>query len=173
MKRKSIAAVSIAVLVMVTMLVSSAGAGGRFALLRADLTLRPGVSRSAHHRVPEGEYGSFDGTFNRIRSTVGYSIDYEGLNGSVFRVAIRSQATGKTLAVLCNGCHSVSAGRGRSGLQISQLGGVVHVDPDVGFLIAHDRTFVELDSTAYPSGEIGGPLSRKVFHGYTETPRCC
>ena len=176
MKTKSVAMLSV-VAVMVAGVASSAyGGSGRTTVLEALLTLRPGVSRSAHHPVEDGVYGSFDATFNSARSTVAYSLYYQGLNGSAFRVLIRSRATGRTLAVLCDSCHPLPAGRSHAGLPVSHLGGVVRVDPDAGFLTSSGRAFVEIDSTGYPSGEIGGQISvvPPLAPGETrETPRCC
>ena len=177
MNSKSLAALLLGVLVVLAAAASTAGAGGgRITSLAALLTLRPGVSQGAHRRVEEGVYGSLDGTFNSARSTVAYSLSYQGLNGFAFRVAVRSRATGRTLAVLCNSCHPLSIGRGRSGLQVSHLGGVVRVDPDAGFLMTSGRAFVEVDTTAYPSGEIGGAIFQPPVFGPNnpgELPRCC
>ena len=177
MKTKAIAALVLASVVVLGVVASSVGArSGRITSLTAFLTLRPGVSRSAHHPVESGVYGELDGTFNSARSRVAYSLYYQGLNGFALRVTVRSRATGKTLAVLCNACHPVSAGRGRSGLAVSHLGGVVPVDPDAGFLITSGRTFVEIDTTAYPSGEIGGHIFQPTVFGpghVGSLPRCC
>ena len=102
---------------------------------------------------------------------------YKALAGSAFRLQIRSRATGTVYATLCAACHSTPAGHGREGLPVSHIGGRVTVDPDVGFLIAGGRTFLEIDTTAYPSGEIGGPLlpPPPATPGYAhgEAPRCC
>ena len=82
MKTKAIAALVLASVVVLGVVASSAGAGrGRITSLTALLTLRPGVSRSAHHPVASEVYGQLDGTFNSARSRVAYSLYYQGLNG--------------------------------------------------------------------------------------------
>jgi hypothetical protein len=158
MKTKWIAALLLAI--GLGAVAASAGAGsGRITTLTADLTLRPGVIRSNHPAVaPHGLYGALDATYNSGTARLAYTLDYKGLNGSATRVIVRSRATGATLAVLCNFCHPRPAGPGHEGLPVSHLAGRVSVDPDVGFLITSARTFVEIDTTAYPSGEIGGPI---------------
>jgi hypothetical protein len=181
MKRKSIAL--LAVVAALGSLASTAGArSGSITFLSFDLTLRPGVSQAGHPAIaPRGFFGGGDATYNPGTSLFAYSLDYKGLAGSVLRVRIRSRATGAVYATVCDPCHPVSAGRGHEGLPVSHLGGRVTVDPDAGFLIARGRTFLEVDTTAYPAGEIGGPiLPPPVFThpvtkpgGVTETPRCC
>ncbi len=178
---------SIALLVLAAVGVFSLAAGAapnRAAQLAADLTLRPGVSRVGHPAVaPPSVYGALDGTYNARTGALVYTLEYKGLRGSAFRVVVRSRATGATFAVLCSPCSPViRATRGREGLPVSVISGNVRVDPDVGFLIAHSQSFVEVDTTAYPSGEIGGRIYKKApelpFTGpgpqpVTETPRCC
>jgi CHRD domain-containing protein len=154
---------------------AAGAAPSRVTRLRADLTLRPGVSRAGHPAVhPAAVYGALDGRYNDATSTFTYTLDYKGLQGTPFRVVIRSRTTGATYAVLCSPCSPVAAGRSGDGLPVSKIAGSVTVDPDTGFLIAHGRTFVEIDTTAYPAGEIGGRIHKPLHTGgITETPRCC
>ena len=182
MKRTS----TVVLLVLTAVGVFSLAAGAapnRVARLAADLTLRPGVSQVGHPAVsPPTLYGALDGTYNVRAGTLAYSLRYKGLRGSAFRVAIRSRATGDTFAVLCSPCSPVKrATPAREGLPVSRISGSVRVEPDVGFLITHGRAFVEVDTTAYPSGEIGGPIRTKApafpTNGsgpiVTSEPRCC
>jgi hypothetical protein len=177
---------SVALLVLAAVGVFSLAAGAvpkRVTRLEANLTLRPGVSRVDHPAVaPHGLYGMLDGAYDVRTGTLRYTLRYKALRGSPFRVVVRSRATGATFAVLCSPCSPVPAGRSGDRKPVSSLSGRVQVDPDAGFLITHDRSFVEVDTTAYPSGEIAGPIYEKVpqlpFTGpgpkpVTETPRCC
>jgi hypothetical protein len=142
--------------------------------LQADLVLRPGVPKAGHPQVLENLYGGLDATWNSARSTLAYSLAWRGLRGTAFRVEIRSWSTGRTYAVLCAPCNPVTD---RSAVPVSRIHGLLRLDSDIGYLIAHGRTFVEVDTTAYPAGEIGGPIYQPPTfgpgHGYGETPRCC
>jgi hypothetical protein len=189
MKWKPIVLLPLVTAVGVGSLAATAGAGrGRITPLTADLTLRPGVGRAGHPAVaPHALYGALDATYNSRAGTLAYTLDYKGLKGPAFRVTVRSRATGSTYAVLCDPCHPVVlAKRGHEGLPVDHLSGRLPVDDDVGFLITHARTFVEVDTTAYPSGEIGAPMlpppPELPFTGPPATggtyapapyPRCC
>jgi hypothetical protein len=176
--------ISIALLVLAAAGVLSFGAGAapsRVTSITADLTLRTGVSQAGHPAVvPHGLYGAFDATYNARKGALVYSLRYKGLRGPAFRVALRSRATGATFAVLCSPCNPGPRARpGHEHPPVSGIAGSIRVDPDTGFLVTHGRAFVEADTTAYPSGEIAGPVSKKepepgpgppVVRG---TPRCC
>ena len=188
MKTKSIAALVLATAIGVGALASSAGAGrATFTTVVANLTLQPGVNRGAHHQVsPEDLYGAFAGTYNSGTGTFAWAVKYKGLNGTAFRVVVRSRATGATYAVLCSPCDVVRLPKpGDEGLPVYHLSGRQPIGPDTAFLITHARTFVEVDTTAYPSGEIGAPIYPLIRGGgggslpFTgpprngEFPRCC
>jgi hypothetical protein len=195
-RTKSSAVIALSIAVFLAAVAGGAGAGsGRLTRLRADLVLRPDVPRDQHPAVaPHGLYGAFDATYNPGTGRLGYGLRYKGLDGFAFRVEIRSRATGETYAVLCEPCQPALLPKpGHEGLPVSHLSGVVSIDPDTAFLITHERTFVEVDTTAYPSGEIGAPIFEVVpvaryappppKSGYgsasptgaltPETPRCC
>jgi hypothetical protein len=177
MKTKSIATLSVVAIVLAGVASSAQAGGGRISPVSGYLTLRPGVSKAGHPHIGSPAYGAAGAAYNSTTSQLTYSVSYKALAGSAFRLQIRSRATGRVYATLCAACHSTPAGHGREGLPVSHIGGQVTVDPDVGFLIASGRTFLEIDTTAYPSGEIGGPLlpPPPVTPGYAhgETPRCC
>ena len=178
---------SIALLVLAAVGAFSLAAGAapnRVAPLAANLALRLGVSQAGHPAVaPRGLYGAFDATYNARSGALVYTLEYKGLRGPAFRVAVRSRTTGAPFAVLCSPCNPVTrARRGNEGLPVSRISGSIRIDPDIGFLITHGRAFVEVDTTAYPSGEIGGPIYKTVpelpFTGpgpprVQVAPRCC
>jgi hypothetical protein len=177
MKRMSIA---LLVLAAAGALSLTAGAApNRVARLTADLELRIGVSPAAHRRVrPPRLYGAFDGTYSGYTGTLAYSLRYKALRGPAFRVLLRSRATGATFAVLCSPCSPVTM-PGHEDPPVSRIAGSIRLDPDIGFLITHGRAFVQADTTAYPTGEIAGPVYKEpsstgpgpvVVQG---SPRCC
>ena len=183
MKRKSAVLLFLIALVVVA---STASAGTQSVqVVQSDLSLRPGVGQAGHPSGPREHYlGALDGSYNPATSRLFYRLKYKGLAGSVFRVEIRSRATGALYATLCGPCHPASGGHGREGLPVSKLAGSVSVDPDVGFLITGNRTSVEVDTNAYPAGEIGGPILRHVaptssgggggvYKPPPTDPRCC
>jgi hypothetical protein len=181
MKRTSIA---LLVLAAAGVLSLTAGAAPNRTTLTADLRLRIGVGQAGHPAVvPQGLYGAFDGTYNAHTGTLGYSLRYKGLRGPAFRVVLRSRATGATFAVLCRPCNPVPTARpGHDEPPVSRISGSIPIDPDIGFLITHGRAFVQADTTAYPSGEIAGPVFRKEPEPPSTgpgpikvrgTPRCC
>jgi hypothetical protein len=159
--------------------VVAAGAGASrptgFFYVTADLTLRPGVSRSSHPSIrPPGLYGAFDGTYTVRSNRLSYGLEFKGLSGSAFRVVVRSRATGARYAVLCGPCNvRPRTQRGNEGLPVSVLAGTVTLNPDVGYLMEGNRTFVEVDTTAYPAGEIGGQIFGFRPPVTRSTPRCC
>ena len=177
MKTKSF--VLLVVVVGTALGVLAAGAGASrptgYLYVTADLTLRPGVSHGSHPRVkPPGFYGAFDGTYTVRTSRLAYHLEFKGLSGSAFRVVVRSRATGATYAVLCGPCNvRPRAQRGNEGLPVSMVSGTVTVNPDVGYLMSGDRTFVEVDTTAYPAGEIAGQIFAFRPPVTRGTPRCC
>src|SRR5262245_51595920 len=150
-----------------------------FAKLTSDLRLRPGVSRAGHPRVnPPGLYGAFDAVYDRRSGKVRYALRWKGLVGSGFRAVIRSRATGAAYAVLCSPCRAqVKAVRSGEGLPIYEARGAVTVSRDVAYLLVGTHTFLEVDTTAYPSGEIGAPVFGEfVYPGPPKVqgePRCC
>jgi hypothetical protein len=173
MKTKLLAVLVLSVAVILGAAAGGAGArsSGTVTKLQADLVLRSGVPRAGHPQVLENLYGGLDATWNSARSTFAYSLAWRGLRGTAFRVEIRSWSTGRTYAVLCAPCHAVPD---RSAVPVSRVHGLVRLDSDAGYLIANGRTFVEVDTTAYPAGEIGGPIHPSVkYKGYGDVPRCC
>jgi hypothetical protein len=180
-KTKWLVPIAFSALVALAVLVGSAGASPRalFALLSSDLKLRPGVSQVGHPRViPSGLYGAFDATYHPRTGKLSYDLRWKGLAGSGFRAVVRSRATGFTYAVLCSPCNSiVEADRSREGLPIHEVKGTVVISRDVAYLAVGTYTFVEVDTTAYPSGEIGAPIyGLFVYPGRPVTkgePRCC
>lgn len=189
MKIKSVAVLVLATAIGPAALAANAGAGSaRFTTVVANLTLRPGIAGSSHRKVtPPDLYGAFFGTYNSGTGIFTYAVKYKSLKGSATRVVVRSRTTGATFAVLCSPCDvSVLAKPSDDELPVSHLSGKLSINPDTGFLITHGRTFVEVDTTAYPSGEIGAPIYPLIrLHGgggglpFTgppsvgEYPRCC
>jgi len=174
MKTKSLAVLVLSATVILGAAVGGAGARtSSVTKLQADLVFRPGVPRAGHPQVLEGLYGGLDAAWNSARSTFAYSLAWRGLRGTAFRVEIRSRVTGRTYAVLCAPCNPVAD---RSAVPVSRIHGLLRLDPDIGYLIRSGRTFVEIDTTAYPAGEIGGPIYQAPTFGpghYGDVPRCC
>jgi hypothetical protein len=173
MKRMSVALLVLAAVGSFSL--SAAAAPNHVTKLLGLLTLRPGVSRTGHPAVTEGVYGEFVASYNDGSSKLTYTLRYKGLAGTPFRVVVRSRATGADFAVLCSPCSAVSAGTSaRDSLPASKIAGQVQIDPDTAFLISSGRAFVEVDTTAYPAGEIGGRIFlRPQSGGITDVPRCC
>jgi hypothetical protein len=179
MKTKPVAGLALVVVVLGT-LAAGAGAARRVTAIAADLMPRPGV---AHHRG-DGFYGALDASYNRNTGRLTYSVKYKNLFGSAIRIVVRSRATGADYVVLCDPCNPVfSRARTVNDGSVTlfhpaywHVEGVLRVDPDIAFLMESSRTFVEVDTTAYPSGEIGGTTYVPVPlapGSVAETPRCC
>jgi hypothetical protein len=177
LKTKSLVLLVVAVGTALGILAAGAGASrpAGFFYVTTDLTLRPGVSRSGRPSIrPPGLYGAFDGTYTVRSSRLVYRLEFKGLAGSAFRVVVRSRATGARYAVLCGPCNvRLRAQRGNEGLPVSVVSGTVTMNPDVGYLMDGNRTFVEVDTTAYPAGEIGGQIIGFRPPATRSTPRCC
>jgi hypothetical protein len=178
-KTKSL--VVLAALVALAVQVGGASAQhATLALYSADLTLRPVAAHAGGHpRVnPPGLYGAFDATFYPRTGKLQYDIRWKALEGTGFRVVIRSRDTGATYAVLCWRCNVRPRGRmSLDGREVSGVRGTVPISRDVAYLMAGGYTFVEVDTTAFPSGEIGAPVSGKFFYPGQAVvkgePRCC
>lgn len=183
MKPKLAPLVLFAVLVALAVRVGSAGAQhASFALFSSDLVLRPGVSQAGGHpRVnPPGLYGAFDATYQPRTGKVQYDMRWKALRGSAIRLLVRSRDTGATYAVLCGPCRLTPGQSGhesRDGFRVSETQGTASITRDVAYLMAGGYTFLELDTTAFPAGEIGAPIyGRFVYPGQPlvkGTPRCC
>jgi len=181
--KKWVVPVAFAALVALAVLVGSAGASSHasFALISADFTLRPGVARAGGHpRVnPPGLYGAIDSTYYPRTGKIQYDMRWKGLRGSAIRLVVRSRDTGATYATLCSPCRVTSASRNRSrdALLVSESQGTAVITRDVAYLMVGGYAFLELDTTALPSGEIGGPTyGRFVYPGQPVVkgePRCC
>ena len=178
--KKWVVPVAFAALVALAVLVGSAAASPRasYALLSSDLKLRPGVSHAGHPSAnPPGLYGAFDATYYPRTGKLSYDLRWKGLAGSAFRAVIRSRATGAVYAVLCSPCRSTGRNGSREGLRVHGVEGTVVISRDVAYLAVGAYTFVEVDTTAYPAGEIGGPAyGRFVYPGQPvvkSEPRCC
>ena len=173
MKTKVLAVLVLSVAVILGAAVGRAGARtSSVTTLQADLTLKRHVPQAGHPHV-DGLFGGLDATYNSVRATFVYKLAWRGLRGSVIRVRIRSWSTGRTYAVLCAPCKPKTD---RQSLPVSRIHGVAVLDRDFGYLIAHGRPSVEVDTTAYPRGEISGPIyvPQPPQPGVpTETPRCC
>jgi hypothetical protein len=169
-------------------LAASAGAAPSLARpLSADLVLRPGVAQTGHPAVaPHALYGAFDASYATATDTLAWKLRYKGLSGNAFRVVVRSRWTGRIFAVLCDPCEpALRRARGNEGLPVRVLSGAVRLDLDTAFLVSKAGTFVQVDTTAYPGGEIGGPIlpaPQEVFlppsppgtaYGPAPRPRCC
>jgi len=181
-KTKLALLVAFGALVALAVQVSTAGAQhALFALFTAQGYLRPGVSQAGGHpRVnPPGLYGAFDATYYPRTGKLQYDMRWKALRGSAIRLVVRSRETGAVYAVLCGPCDVTS--RGTTGTQdarhVSGARGTAPITRDVAYLMAGGYTFVELDTTAFPSGEVGGPIyGRFVFPGQPVVkgePRCC
>jgi CHRD domain-containing protein len=174
MKTKLLGALVLAVIVLGTLAAGAAAAPIRTAIV-ADLQPRPGV---AHHQG----VGGLDASYNRNTGRLTYSIKYKNLVGRAFRIVIRSRATGANYVVICDPCNPVYS-KARTVTDGSatlfypaywHVDGTQRVDPDIAYLMEASRTFVEVDTTAYPSGEIGGITGvPRAMQGPGETPRCC
>ena len=182
MRSKPVGLLILAAVAAVAAVAGRAGAAGQSYYLTADLELRPGVSQHGHPEVdPKGLYGALNAYYNHSTRKFTWTLEYKDLDGPVFRVVLRSRATGKAYLVLCSPCRPVvfphSSHEHRA---VSQLGGSVRLDLDTAYLINGDRTFIEADTTAYPGGEIGAPVILyvppvvKKGHPVTKDfPRCC
>jgi hypothetical protein len=181
-KTKLLVVVSFAVLVLLAVQAGSAGAQHAvFALYSSDLTLRPGVAQAGGHpRVnPPGLYGAFDATYYPRSGKLQYDIRWKALEGFGFRVVIRSRETGATYAVLCARCNVRSRGTANTldSRKASGVQGTAVISRDVAYLMAGGYTFVQVDTTAFPSGEIGGPVYGRFYYPRQAVvkgePRCC
>ena len=56
---------------------------------------------------------------------------------------------------------------------MSVVSGAAALNPDAGYLMTGNRTFVEVDTTAYPRGEIGGQIFAFRPPATRSEPRCC
>ncbi len=174
MKTKLLGGLVLSVLVLAT-LAAGAGAAPIRTTIVADLAPRPGV----HHQ--QG-VGALDASYNRNTGRLTYSVKYKNVAGRAFRIVIRSRATGANDVVICDPCNPVYS-KARTVTQDGAtffypaywyVDGAQRVDPDIAFLMEASRTFVEVDTTAYPSGEIGGITGVPgPQRGPGETPRCC
>ncbi|HEX3456096.1 MAG TPA: CHRD domain-containing protein [Gaiellaceae bacterium] len=175
MKPKLLAGLALAITVLAT-LAAGAGAAPIRTTIVADLAPRAGV---AHQQG----VGALDASYNRNTGRLTYSVKYKNLVGRAFRIVIRSRATGANYVVICDPCNPVYS-KARTVTQDGatffypaywHVDGVQRVDPDIAFLMEASRTFVEVDTTAYPHGEIGGPTYEPPpSNGLPqETPRCC
>jgi hypothetical protein len=173
-------------LVASALLAGSAGAGApqhaSFADLTSDLTLRPGVARFAGHpRVnPPSLYGAFDATYYPRNGKLQYDMRWKALRGSAIRLVVRSRATGAVYAVVCGPCRVTPGQSGHSSLDgrpVSEAQGTARISRDVAYLMVGGYTFLELDTTVFPSGEIGAPIYGRFFypgsHAVKGDPRCC
>ena len=186
MKKNLVVVVAFAALVGLGVLAGSAGAmlheRALFALYQSDPTLRPGVGRAGGHpRVnPPGLYGAFDATYYPRTGKLQYDMRWKALRGSAIRLVVRSRESGAVYAVLCGPCRVTPAQSGhasRDGRPVSEAQGTALISRDVAYLMAGGYTFLELDTTAFPSGEIGAPIyGRFVYPGQPVVkgePRCC
>lgn len=182
MKKKLLTLLALSGTVAIAAVAGRAGASGLSQLLTADLVLRPGVSHVGHPAVvPHALYGALDAYYDPGTGRFAYVLDYKGLNGPVTRVALRSRATGATYLVLCAPCRPVLFPHAsHEGSTVSKLAGVLKLNPDTGYLMDGDKTFIEVDTTARPGGEIGAPVILYVppvvrkGHPVTKSePRCC
>ena len=184
MKSKLVVLVAFGALVASALLVGSAGASPHalFAIFQSDPTLRPGVAHfGGHPRVnPPGLYGAFDATYYPRTGKIQYDMRWKALRGFGFRLAVRSRQTGATYAVLCDPCRVTAGGSGREsrdGFKVSEAQGTTPISRDVAYLMAGGYTFLELDTTVFPTGEIGAPIyGRFVYPGHPIVkgePRCC
>ena len=183
MKTKSLLVLVVfAALVPLAAQVGNAGAQRAvLALYSADLTLRPVAAHAGEHpRVnPPGLYGAFDATYFPRTGKLQYDIRWKALDGTGFRVVIRSRQTGATYAVLCGPCNVRSRGNTgtRDSREVSGVRGTTSITRDVAYLMAGGYTFVEVDTTAFPSGEIGAPVFGRFFYpgqpAVRGEPRCC
>ena len=184
MKKHLVVAVALAALVGLGVLVGSAGAGQHadFADITSDLTLRPGVAHfGGHPRVnPAGLYGAFDATYVPRTGKFRYFMRWKALRGSALRLLVRSRQTGAVYAVLCGPCRYGPAESGfdsRDGHPVTETKGTVTISRDLAYLMVGGYTFLELDTTAFPSGEIGAPIYGRFFYpgqpGVKGDPRCC
>lgn len=182
MKTKLVVVVVFAALAALAVQVGSAGAQHAvFALYTAQGFLRPGVSQAGEHpRVnPPGLYGAFDATYYPRTGKLQYDMRWKALRGSAIRLVIRSRQTGAVYAVLCGPCHVTSRGTTgtQDGRQVSGVKGTAPITRDAAYLMAGGYTFVELDTTAFPSGEVGGPVDGQFYYPgepiVKGEPRCC
>ena len=184
MKTKLVLLVAFGALVASAVLVGSAGASQHalLALYQSDLRLRPGVAAAGGHpRVnPPGLYGALDATYYPRTGKLQYDMRWKALRGLAIRLVIRSRETGATYAVLCGPCRVATGGSGRESLDghnVSESQGTAHISRDVAYLMVGGYTFLELDTTAFPSGEIGAPITGLfVYPGHPIVkgePRCC
>ena len=86
--------------------------------------------------------------------------------------------SGRPIAFQMSGpCRVKPGGGSRDGLPVSESQGTAVITRDVAYLMAGGYTFLELDTTAFPSGEIGGPIDgRFIYPGQPVVkgePRCC
>lgn len=184
MKTNLVLLLAFGALVASAALAGSAGASPRasFALFQSDPTLRPGVARfGGHPRVnPSGRYGAFDATYYPRTEKIQYDMRWKALRGEAIRLVIRSRETGATYAVLCGPCRVTPGVNGRisiDGFRVSETQGTARLSRDVAYLMAGGYTFLELDTTFFPSGEIGAPIFGRFFypgqHVVKGEPRCC
>lgn len=184
MKKNLVVAVAFAALVGLGVLAGSAGASPHalLALYQSDPTLRPGVARfGGHPRVdPPGLYGAFDATYYPRTGKLQYDMRWKALRGAAIRLTVRSRQTGAVYAVLCGPCRVTPGQSGRESrdrFRVSEAQGTAPISRDVAYLMAGGYTFLELDTTVFPSGEIGAPIyGRFVYPGHPVVkgePRCC
>jgi hypothetical protein len=183
-KTKLAVLLAFAGLVTPAVLAGGAGAGqhASFADLTSDLTLRPGVARfGGHPRVnPTGLYGAFDATYYPRNGKLQYVMRWKALRGSALRLVVRSRETGAVYAVLCGPCRFGSAESGygsRDGRPVTEAKGTTRITRDLAYLMVGGYTFLELDTTVFPSGEIGAPIYGRFFYpgqpAVKGDPRCC
>ncbi len=105
---------------------------------------------------------------------------WKSLRGSALRLLIRSRATGAVYAVLCGPCRYGPAESGfdsRDGHPVTEAKGTVSITRDLAYLMVGGYTFLELDTTVFPSGEIGAPIYGRFFYpgqpSVKGDPRCC
>jgi hypothetical protein len=179
-KTKLLVLVAFAALVSLGLQAGSAGAQHAvFALFSSDPVLRPGVAQAAEHpRVnPPGLYGAFDATYYPRTGKLRYDMRWKALRGLAIRLAIRSRETGAVYAVLCAPCRVTPGQSSRDRFPVSEAQGTASISRDVAYLMAGGYTFLELDTTAFPSGEIGAPIYGRFFYpgqpAVKGEPRCC
>jgi hypothetical protein len=105
---------------------------------------------------------------------------WKALRGSAIRLVVRSRETGAVYATLCGPCRVTPDRFGRvsiDGFRVSEAHGTALISRDVAYLMAGGYTFLELDTTVFPSGEIGGLMYGRFFypgqHVVKGEPRCC
>ena len=176
--------VALAALVASAVVVGNAVASqhASYALFVSDPTLRPGVAHfGGHPRVnPPGRYGALDATYYPRTGKLQYDMRWKALRGDAIRLVVRSRETGATYAVLCGPCRVTPGQSGREsldGFKVSEVQGTALISRDVAYLMVGGYTFLELDTTFFPSGEIGGPIyGRFIYPGHPVAkgePRCC